>query len=329
MRITSKVNMATDWICKEEVTEQYDNCTPLQEKEVLLTGEGIHTLRSYQIKTAGLLLIDTQMEFSQPVCDSFEVEGESIILGFYLEGNATAAITGLLPQDTSPPNIQYICYTPSFQATFRMPPHTRHRYFLVILSKAFYFRLLHQHNELHHAFASQVMQGSHTYLSQVPLEITAEMKLVMEQLRQCQRSASLKRLFLEAKVTELLMLQLEQWQRTRQQPSTTRLHTGDAQRFAMAKAILEDTYTNPPTIQELARQVCLNEHKLKQGFKACYTHTVHGYVVWLRMEKARQLLKRPELTIAQVAYQVGYKQAAHFTAAFKRHVGFLPSQVRG
>lgn len=329
MKITSKVDAVDQWICHEELSTLYDNCCVPQEKEVVLQDPAIASFRSLQISAKGSFIIETQMAFRQAVCDTFTVSGESIILGFYLEGEASAEVTGLLEHSEHPPS-HYICYTPSFNAQFRMPPHKQHHYFLIILSKEFYFRLLHQHSELHKEFAEKVLQGRHTYLSKEPMEVTPEIRWVLNDIRNSQRTGPLKRLYLEAKVIELLMLQLEQWQKIQeQQPLTTLLRGDDAQRIAEARAILEENYQNPPTIQELARLVYLNETKLKQGFKTCCNHTIHGYVVWLRMEKARQLLQQSQQSIGDIAYQVGYKNAAHFTAAFKKHFGFLPSDIRG
>lgn len=324
MKVTSKIDAVDAFICHEKLDNAYDNSCVPHEKEVALQGPAIASLHSTQISAKGIFIIDTQMVFNQPVCDSFQVSGESIILGFYLEGDASAEVTGLLQPSVHPSNIHYICYTPSFKAEFRMPPHRLHRYFLVILSTAFYFRLLHQHSELHQEFAENVLQGRHTYLSNKPMDITPEMKWVLHDIRNSQRTGPLKRLYLEAKVMELLMLQLEQWQLLQGQQTPNSILRGDAD----AKAILEENYHSPPTIQELARLVYLNETKLKQGFKACCSHTIHGYVVWLRMEKAKQLLQQSQLSIGDIAYQVGYKNSAHFTAAFKKHFGFLPSEIK-
>ncbi|PRY12291.1 AraC family transcriptional regulator [Pontibacter ummariensis] len=330
MKITSKVDAVNEWICHEELSTTYDNCCAPSEKEVVLKGPAIASLQSFQISAKGLFIINTEMVFNRPVCDRFEVTDESIIMGFYLEGDASAEVTGLLPESVSPPNIHYICYTPSFKAEFRMPPHKLHHYFLIILSREFYFRLLHQQSGLHQEFANRVVQGQHSYLNQEPMEITPEIKWVLNDIRNSQRKGPLKRLYLEAKVLELLMLQLEQWQQLQEQRTGMNLlKRDDAIRITEAKAILDKNFHNPPTIQELARQVCLNEYKLKQGFKASFHHTVHGYVVWLRMEQAKQLLKQQQYSISEIAYRIGYKSSAHFTAAFKKHFGFLPSQIKG
>lgn len=327
MKVTSKVDAVDEWVCCEEIPLGYDNSLALQEKEVVLQDPAISVLRSYQACACGLFIIDTEMAFTRPVQDHYEVTGDSIMLGFYLDGDATADVTGFGNRKKFSPNTQYICYTPHFEAVYKMPPHRRHHYFLVILSREFYFRLMHQQSFLHKEFAAQVLQGQHTYLNSEPMEITAEMKWVIHDIRNCQRNPALKRLYIEAKVAELLVLQLEQWH-NKLQPRQSVLRGDDQERIAEARAILEKNFVNPPNIQELARLVYLNEHKLKQGFKACCNHTVHGYVVWLRMQKAKQLLKQSQRSIGDIAYEVGYKNAAHFTAAFKKHFGFLPSEIK-
>ncbi|WP_234859251.1 helix-turn-helix domain-containing protein [Aquimarina aquimarini] len=40
------------------------------------------------------------------------------------------------------------------------------------------------------------------------------------------------------------------------------------------------------------------------------------------------MLIEEELTIAEISYAVGYKNPQHFTAAFKRKFGYLPSNLK-
>jgi AraC family transcriptional regulator, regulatory protein of adaptative response / methylphosphotriester-DNA alkyltransferase methyltransferase len=48
----------------------------------------------------------------------------------------------------------------------------------------------------------------------------------------------------------------------------------------------------------------------------------------VRMTRAAELLSREELPVAAVARAVGYRQAAQFSKAFRRHHGHPPSAVR-
>ncbi len=46
------------------------------------------------------------------------------------------------------------------------------------------------------------------------------------------------------------------------------------------------------------------------------------------MNEARRLLLSGEMNIAEVADTVGYKNPNHFTTAFKKYFGFVPSELK-
>ncbi len=92
--------------------------------------------------------------------------------------------------------------------------------------------------------------------------------------------------------------------------------------------ILIAKYMNPPTIPELSKMVALNEYRLKQGFKELFGKTVHEFTQELRMANARALLENREMTISQIAYEVGYLNVSHFTRAFRKIHGRNPSDFR-
>jgi AraC-like DNA-binding protein len=50
------------------------------------------------------------------------------------------------------------------------------------------------------------------------------------------------------------------------------------------------------------------------------------YLLGWRMEIAKDLLRRDELTVSEVAERVGYGSSSTFSVAFSRHVGQPPSQ---
>jgi AraC-like DNA-binding protein len=70
---------------------------------------------------------------------------------------------------------------------------------------------------------------------------------------------------------------------------------------------------------------------LKRGFQETFG-TVYALVVKEQMKKARELLfanhTNPPRSIADIAEAVGYEHATHFTAAFKKHFGELPRNLR-
>ena len=133
-------------------------------------------------------------------------------------------------------------------------------------------------------------------------------------------------IYVEAKVLELLSLELEQLETLSGQSRNLLWKEQDQDRIRQAKAIIEQNLISPCSLIELAHKVGLNDFKLKKGFREVLGTTVFGYLYDLRMEKAATLLKEGKL-VRHVAYEVGYKNAHHFTVAFKKKFGYLPSKV--
>lgn len=102
----------------------------------------------------------------------------------------------------------------------------------------------------------------------------------------------------------------------------------DLRRIDEARDILIENYRNPPAIPTLARRVGVNQTKLKALFKTVYGMTVHEFTKRLRMERASELLAKGDLTIAEIAYAVGYEFPASFTHAFRKFYGHSPRQGR-
>lgn len=95
-----------------------------------------------------------------------------------------------------------------------------------------------------------------------------------------------------------------------------------------ARDIIHDRISDPPSISELSREVLLNEHKLKNGFRELHGKTISAYIRELRMRSARELLENRDMSISQIAREVGYANFSHFARAFRRTYGVNPSDLR-
>ncbi|NEO26464.1 MAG: helix-turn-helix transcriptional regulator, partial [Kamptonema sp. SIO4C4] len=155
--------------------------------------------------------------------------------------------------------------------------------------------------------------------------ITPTMRLALEGILRCPFQQRTRQLYLESKCLELISLKLEQIKGQKPQQTKARsLNPDDIERIHWAKAILIANPDNPPSLLELARQVSLNDYKLKQGFRQVFGTTVFGYLHQYRMEKARQLLLERQSTVKEVARAVGYANQSHFAAAFRKRFGVNP-----
>ncbi|NJK61978.1 MAG: helix-turn-helix transcriptional regulator [Synechococcaceae cyanobacterium SM2_3_1] len=82
------------------------------------------------------------------------------------------------------------------------------------------------------------------------------------------------------------------------------------------------------SLLDLARQVGLNDFKLKRGFRAMLGTTVFGYLQTYRMEQVQYLLLDRRLSVAAIAQRVGYVNPSAFWAAFRRHFGTTPKALQ-
>ena len=155
--------------------------------------------------------------------------------------------------------------------------------------------------------------------------ITTPMQTIVRQIWQHPYQGAIARMYLEAKVLELLAMQFTQLTLKPDAANST-LRPKSIDRIYQAKDILMSRLENPPSILELAQQVEVSDRTLRTGFRKLFDTTVIGYVTTLRMEQAELLLRENKLSIGEVANSVGYSNLSHFSAAFKRQFGITPSQ---
>ncbi|GJD15175.1 AraC family transcriptional regulator [Rivularia sp. IAM M-261] len=155
--------------------------------------------------------------------------------------------------------------------------------------------------------------------------ITTQMQVVLQQISQCPFEGLVKKVYLEAKVLELMALRLQQ-DMTREiiqcheyEPKRT-----VAEQIYQAKEILETRLNNPPSLVELAEEVGLSLYQLKHKFRKVFGKSVFQYLHQYRMEQARLMLYDGNMLVADVANSVGYSHFGQFSAAFKRMFGISP-----
>ena len=156
--------------------------------------------------------------------------------------------------------------------------------------------------------------------------ITPQMQTIVRQIWQHPYQGAIARMYLEAKVLELLAMQFTQLAELKPDAANSSLKPKSIDRIYQAKDILANRLENPPSILELAQQVEVSDRTLRTGFRKLFDTTVIGYVTTLRMEQAELLLRENKLSIGEVANSVGYSNLSHFSAAFKRQFGITPSQ---
>jgi AraC-like DNA-binding protein len=156
--------------------------------------------------------------------------------------------------------------------------------------------------------------------------VTRKMRSLAQQIWNAPYRGGAKRMYLQAKVFELLAMQLDMISDESNPAPCSRLKPETIARLHYAKEILTTQFANPPSFSELARQVGISYRTLHRGFQMLFQTSVVGYLTQQRLEQAERLLRRGDLKVAEVATAVGYGNMGHFAVAFKRQFGITPSQ---
>jgi AraC-like DNA-binding protein len=283
---------------------------------------GAASIANLQLTSTGMFLFYSDMKFEKPVDIYTEVAGEAVASQFIFYRTVSYNQAGNYGRSRH--NIRYI---PSVAEEYEMKAGMEYGYFLMVLSKDFYFNLVDRHSSLHEDFVVEMDKGSFVSFKPQDMVVTPEMQKIIAELKDSNKTGELRRLHTEAKVLELLTCQLEQFQEKDPHPSWI-LKSADIEKLEQARHILEMNFANPPTQKELARQVALNESKLRKGFKKYFATTIHDYTVRIKMERARRLLIEDKKSIVEVAEITGFTHQNNFSAAFKKYFGISPSEVR-
>jgi len=194
------------------------------------------------------------------------------------------------------------------------------------LSPEFFKKLLPQETSLFDKFRVSIEKGNSCLLNKKHFPINHQMYKVIDEIINCERKGFFKKLFLEAKIIELLLLQLEQFSEDSVYQHIS-LKKKDIDKIYAVKELILENLNADFSLIELAHQVGTNEFILKKGFKEIFGKTVFSFWTDMKMQQARGLLIERNLNIGEIAHLIGYKNQRHFSAAFKKKYGILPSQL--
>lgn len=96
---------------------------------------------------------------------------------------------------------------------------------------------------------------------------------------------------------------------------------------ALHRFLVENCHT-PISIRAVAERFCLNPRYFCQFFKRETGKQFHGYLVELRMVRARHLLAEQRYSVAEISALVGYPDPKYFSQVFRRTQGMTPSEYR-
>jgi len=97
------------------------------------------------------------------------------------------------------------------------------------------------------------------------------------------------------------------------------------ERLAVAIRRMHESPTQTWTVARLAKEAALSRSAFFERFSRAVGMPPIEYLLGWRMALAKDLLRRKEVSISEVAQRVGYGSASTFSVAFTRHVGLPPT----
>lgn len=101
-----------------------------------------------------------------------------------------------------------------------------------------------------------------------------------------------------------------------------------AMRIAETITFIEEHFLQPITLQDMADMAYLSTRQFLRVFTRNYQTTPMDYVIRKRLDYSCTLLRNPELTIAQVAMDSGFRDQNYYTRQFKKVFLCTPSAYR-
>ncbi|MGV9312770.1 helix-turn-helix transcriptional regulator [Streptomyces sp. NPDC003691] len=102
----------------------------------------------------------------------------------------------------------------------------------------------------------------------------------------------------------------------------------DLARLRRARDTMDRDYAQPLDVPALARIALMSAGHFSRSFRAAYGETPYNYLMTRRIERAKVLLRRGDLSVTEVCMAVGCTSLGSFSSRFTELVGESPSAYR-
>jgi len=99
----------------------------------------------------------------------------------------------------------------------------------------------------------------------------------------------------------------------------------DLARLRRVRDRMDREYAQPLDVEALAQGVGMSAGHLSRQFRAAYGESPYAYLMTRRIERAMALLRRGELSVTEVCFDVGCSSLGTFSTRFTELVGMSPS----
>ena len=95
-----------------------------------------------------------------------------------------------------------------------------------------------------------------------------------------------------------------------------------------ARDLMDREYAQPLDVPDVAQAALMSPAHFSRQFRAAYGETPYSYLMTRRIERAKALLRRGDLTVTEVCITVGCTSLGSFSSRFTELVGESPTAYR-
>src|SRR3954449_7626941 len=105
-------------------------------------------------------------------------------------------------------------------------------------------------------------------------------------------------------------------------------HLRDLALLRRVRDRMDREYAEPLDVEALARDAHMSAGHFSRAFKRAYGESPYAYLMTRRIERAMALLRRGDLSVTEVCFEVGCSSLGTFSSRFTELVGMPPSAYR-
>jgi len=199
----------------------------------------------------------------------------------------------------------------------------RHQFLTVELSPAFLREYFSGDEANLHPIVQSIIKGTDSVAISRGMQLTAEHQQLINSLRHPPMFASAQPLWYRAKALEIMVAFLF-YAPPEKEFFCQRQKRLSQDRIERVMAVLRSNPAEPPSLEDLGRQVGCSPFYLSRTFSRQTGQTIPQYIRQLRMARAAELLRAGKLNVTEVAMAVGYASSSHFSTAFHETFGCCP-----
>lgn len=275
---------------------------------------------------AGFWMIQFDLEFRQEVVIRRlgSDNNDYFTLSYYLE-----EVDLQTPQKPIPPlyyrtNAIYF-HSGRIEGNFNFRANTRVKLLVVAFSRFWLEKKLVFNEFLSESIFHQLLHsGKPIFVSET---IQPESRRLLQEIYEQPWPSYLHSIITESQSLELLTRFFTQLDRKELVHLKRSMNLMDVQKIIQVKNTLLANPQNRPRIADLALETAMSESKFKRLFTEIVGESIYAYYQKIRMEWAKSLLEEGTMSVSDVGYMVGYTNLGHFSQAFRKHHGTLPSNI--